>query len=440
MTDPSRSEQQETRVSSLINRALKSATLINTFWLGSSSLASGVLGAVASALLARSLGVSDFGILTLVITMMNLMIDLADLGLTSTFVRFGSESVALGDTARFQQVLAVILRYKLLLGSIVVSLAVLLMKPIVHLAFAHVDERIASYFLLSLVAASLTIVASIYYPLLQSHKNFRLHSLLTIIRFGSKLLFIIFVIGIAGRMSVPWGIWIEILSVLLFLVLNISYSPVRTYSFTVEDKKLQHEMLSFNKWLLIYQLITLASSRLDIFLVGGFSTSNDLGLYSAASKISGLVIAVTNSYYAVLLSEISAQSSGVRIQSHKRRATIVVWLVVAMIPLLAILAGPITRVVFGSAYTGAGFILQILCIGIAFTVLAYPINAALFAHNRSEVFSLMAVVSAITMIFGNIYMIPRFGSVGAAAVFSFSAFLSCAVAFVYYLLKKGTLQ
>jgi len=88
------------------------------------------------------------------------------------------------------------------------------------------------------------------------------------------------------------------------------------------------------------------------------------------------------------------------------------------IALLAALADVVVLVIFGNAFAGAGLVLRIMCIGLLFTVLSAPLNAALFAWNKSVAFPIMSGVAIIALVLGNLYLIPRYGVIGAASAYS----------------------
>jgi O-antigen/teichoic acid export membrane protein len=141
------------------------------------------------------------------------------------------------------------------------------------------------------------------------------------------------------------------------------------------------------------------------------------------------VTAVTNSYYAVLLSSVSvAAATPGAISVRRRQARIITGGLSAGMALLALLAGPVVRILYGTTYQDAIPVLQIMCIGLVFTVLTYPVSAVLFARKKTAAFPLMAGLSAAGLIGGNIALLPLWGAVGAAVAFSFSAFLAWAAA------------
>ncbi len=414
------------------HRYRDSATLKNTFWLGSASALGGLFGAVSSAILGRTLGVEAFGVFTLLLTFIGMMTDFGDLGSTATFVRFGSESIAANNTDRFRDVVAVILRLKAGLALVLVLVSILLLEGLLPAAFGHLDGAVARYSTLTLVVVLLSIGAGVFYPIFQSYQDFRTHSLLNIGRAFAKMVLLSGVVLAALRLTVMGALWIEFTTVLLFLVLSYAFAPFRTFTLRVKDRNLTRSMMVFNRWILLAQIVAVVSGRLDVFFVGGMLDTVSLGLYGAAGKIAGLGVSITNAYYAVLLAGVSSAIASSTVQVKVRNA----WKAVGVISLgvltVAIFAGPLVSIVFGGRFEGAGTILRVMCLGVFFAVLAYPTNAYLFARNRSLVFALMAGSSLGGVVAASLLLIPRFGAVGAAVAYSVNMFMACAVSVVYF--------
>jgi O-antigen/teichoic acid export membrane protein len=414
-------------------RYRSSATLKNTFWLGSASAIGGLFGAVSSAILGRTLGVEAFGVFTLLLTFIGMMTDFGDLGSTATFVRFGSESIAAKDSDRFRDVVAVILRLKVGLATLLVIVSVLFLQRLVPSAFGHLDEALTAYSGLTLVIVLLSIAAGIFYPIFQSFQDFRTHSLLNMGRAFTKMVLLGGVVIVAVQLTVAGALWIEFTAVLLFLVLSFAFSPFHSFTLRVSDRALTRSMMVFNRWILFAQIVAVIAGRLDVFFVGGMMDTGSLGLYGAAVKIAGLVMSVTNAYYAVLLAGVSSAIASDTLQTKVRNAWKAVTFISIGILALVVLAGPLVAIVFGGRFEGAGPILQVMCVGLFFSVLAYPTNAFLFARNHSLVFTLMAGFSLVGVVSVSLLLIPRFGAVGAALGYSASACVACLVSAVYFL-------
>ena len=429
-------------VQHLTRRALNSPTLVNTFWVGAGTVANGLLGTVSSVLYARALGVNDFGILTLIISFITMMAALTDLGIGGSIVKFGAESVARGELETLRGVSAVALRGKLLLILFVLGLVLLFLNPLLSYIFKHVDARITTYFFLSLIAIVFGALSGFLAPVYQVFKQFRRQSVISVIPIASKLILIILAILALSRLTITLAIWIEIVAAALLVVLLYISSPFKAFTLRVSDSGLQRRMFSFNKWLSVYFILTIIGGRLDLFIVGGLSDGHALGIYGTATKIASLVIVINNSYLTVMLPDFSSSISQDDLKRRQRNSWAIVTLIVCGIGFLALIAEPLVLLLFGGDFADVAPVLQIMCIGLASIVLAYPVNATLFALNRSFVFTITAAVSTLTLIVGNIWLIPQFGVTGAAATFASANLLALLTSILFYMFagRKAVLQ
>ncbi len=426
------------RVRNFVQKAWHSQTVENTFWVGAASAMSALLGAVISGLYARTLGVEEYGVLMLIISIVTMMIALSDLGIGGSIVRFGSEMLARGDENGFRSVLSVALIAKLVLSGIVLAGAVLFINPIVGMVFKHVDSSINSYFLLSLVAVAFGMLATFFPPIFQSHREFRTLAAVSISQPVMKVVvLVVFVYGfMSSSLQVVDALWIEIATGGAFLVLSYMCAPRNVISFQRADRQLRRRMLSFNKWLSLYYILNLVGGRMDVFFVGGLADARSLGMYLAASKIASIVIIVTNSYLTVLLPELSSAITPEMIRKKQRHSILIVSLFALGILLLALAADLVVTIVFGPKFAGTGTMIRVMCIGLLCVVGAYPLNATLFAWNRSEVFPIMSAAGIAALIAGNAIFIPRMGALGAALAFSLSALVGFLMSSVIYFLHR----
>ena len=418
-------------------RVLRSKTVGNTAWVGSASAVTALFGAAGSAIYGRTLGVEDFGILTLIISLITMMVAFSDLGISGSIVRFAAEAVARDDTDRVRSVLSVARKGKVILSCIVLFGALLFLNPIVSLVFSKSDARITSYFLLSLLAVAVGMAASFYPPVYQSFQRFRTQAIISVVPPFLKLCALALLAFVFSSLTIGAGIWIEVGVAAVLFFLGWFWSPVKGVRWSGGDVALRRQMLSFNKWLSLYYVLNLLGGRVDLFLVGGLSDVHALGLYGSASKIAAIVIIGSNAYLTVLLPELSSALSAEVLKKKLRQAFMMIALYGAGIALLAALADLVVLLIFGHAFAGAGMVLRIMCIGLLFTVLSAPLNAALFAWNKSVAFPVMSGIAILALVAGDIYLIPRFGVIGAASAYSISGVVGfLASSMIYFLVSR----
>jgi O-antigen/teichoic acid export membrane protein len=116
-----------------------------------------------------------------------------------------------------------------------------------------------------------------------------------------------------------------------------------------------------------------------------------------------------------------------------------VLLLAAGMGILALLAGPIIAILYGSAFTEAASVLAWMCPGLAFLVLAYPVNAVLYVRNRVAVFPLTAALSLVVSVGANLLLLPAFGARGAAMAYSLTALSALLVPLGYSIAKRSSM-
>jgi O-antigen/teichoic acid export membrane protein len=239
-------------------------------------------------------------------------------------------------------------------------------------------------------------------------------------------------------MAVPLGVenalWIEISTGGALLLLSFLCVPRYSLSFKKTEKQLRNRMLSFNKWLSLYYILNLVGGRMDLFFVGGLADARALGMYGAASKIASIVVIVTNSYLTVLLPELSSAITPEMVKKKQRHSILIVGMFSLGILVLAFAADLVVEIVFGPKFAGTGTMIRVMCIGLVCVVAAYPLNATLFAWNRSDVFPIMSAAGIAALIGGNAFFVPRMGALGAAVAFSLSGFVGIVMSSIIYIL------
>jgi O-antigen/teichoic acid export membrane protein len=161
-----------------------------------------------------------------------------------------------------------------------------------------------------------------------------------------------------------------------------------------------------------FQLSTLATYRLDRYLVGLFAGVESAGVYSVASTLSEATRQLPISLGQVLL---FGRSSGrVDRATEQRARRLVLGLAWAALVLIGVLAPWIVEVLFGSAFRSAVGPMRILLL--AEVVLAmWSIDAGLLiGSSRFAAASKSTIVSGIVVVVANSVLIPPFGLPGAA--------------------------
>lgn len=156
-------------------------------------------------------------------------------------------------------------------------------------------------------------------------------------------------------------------------------------------------------------------TRIDILLLGQLSTPAMVGLYSAAYKPVNMLLSfgasASGTLFPYLVQEARTVSSG----SFERVFKLVMVVAPAMAFLIGGCAQLIVELLFGVEYAPAGIMLTVLAWSAAANWLYAPIGLALQARGYERAW--MAVLTAALLVNTalNLWAIPRWGGLGAAA-------------------------
>ncbi len=187
----------------------------------------------------------------------------------------------------------------------------------------------------------------------------------------------------------------------------------------VGHEPMGRELFSFSAPLLVVATTTTVFVNADTFLLGVFSTTAAVGLYSAVYPLAvvlTLVLEAINFVAMPVISELHADD-----RTHEMARTYQVaakWVLAATLPPFLVVVsfpGVVIGATFGPAYTDGALALSILAVGFFSHAVAGPAGNALTAIGRPRVLMYDNVAVAAVNIALNVVFIPRNGVVGAAA-------------------------
>lgn len=156
----------------------------------------------------------------------------------------------------------------------------------------------------------------------------------------------------------------------------------------------------------------------DVILLGVIASDSDVGLYTAAYRVCFLIVTIAVSAYAAFMPAITraAQANTAAIGPVATRALSLTSAVI--VPMVAggiVLAGPLLAFLFGSDYAGGARAFQILLAGIALLSFHGAGHNVYVALNRTGLEAAIFGAAAALNIALNLVLIPRYGLIGAAS-------------------------
>jgi O-antigen/teichoic acid export membrane protein len=161
-------------------------------------------------------------------------------------------------------------------------------------------------------------------------------------------------------------------------------------------------------------------SKIDLFALSALrGTSADVGLYAAAQNLAVPPGLFALSLAPLLLATLARLRRAGAEADARRVARDALRVAMALVPLAALVAGTadeLVRVVFGPSFTGSGVLLALLfTAGVALVVMSVSVSIVT-AMDAQRIVSVLGVGVLGGALAGHLWLIPRFGAVGAAMV------------------------
>lgn len=271
--------------------------------------------------------------------------------------------------------------------------------------------------------------------LLQAQESFRRYNLVQILPPSASLVAAVGLVlwldlGVTGAVAC-WGLGqFMSLAVCAWFLLTAFRSPATARG----SSNLTRRWLGYGWKSHVAGLLVFLSYRADIFLVNLFLGPLAVGIYTVAVQIAERLWLMSFASSTVLLPRLSRLHGD---EAARRRLTPLTARWVTYTALfgaiaLAVLAGPLVRMLFGAEYIGAARVLVWLLPGIVVLSSARILANDLTARGRPDLNIWIGMTAFLVNIAGNLLLIPRYGLVGAAAATTISYGAATVACFVLY--------
>lgn len=365
-----------------------------------------VTGFVAVILVSRNLGPTNFGLFSLAFGFFMTASKFTDLGVNLAMSRF----VALHNKDTWPPYAKLALLVKLIL-TVATTLGGFLLAPYLSITVFHNSDLIP---LIRLASLSLVGIMALdfYTSLTQALGKFGQS---TVVQGGAALFKIVAIVTviILGATSTNSFFLVYLLSPVIGAIVGYFINP-RNYLSSKYEGAQKKELTSFSLWLGIAALLGSLGSYLDVFMVGNRLSIYDVGVYSAASRISQLVSLVQTPLGMVL----SIRSASFIEERHLRQFYKKTILLAVALVALVVIVWPLSQFIIvatvGEAFVGSITVFRILMIAAVVSAATTIVNSNFYGRNRPEYFAFSSVIYLVIFYFANAYFIPILGAAGAA--------------------------
>ncbi|MEK7514038.1 MAG: oligosaccharide flippase family protein [Patescibacteria group bacterium] len=364
---------------------------------------SAILSALSIFLIARFLGPSGFGFYVSALAVAVIITDSVELAISNSLVKFASGSDRPLSFIKYGFYLKVGLG--LFLGLLLAQLS----RPLAQL----IQPELTGPLLTASVFIPVLFLQRFPRSVLQSQKRFLADSFLEVMTSLLRLLFILgfyywfnltvnlailaYILGAFGGFLI--GAWL-----ISWQFLN---QPVTA--------SIKSAFFNFQKWLTFGFIVAAIHGRIDSVLLLRLSGSEATGIYQAAYRFFMPVIQLAGALSLVFAPRFASFDSKLKINQYLFKASALSFSLAALSLLMIPLSPVLVNLIFGAKYAASVATVKILSLGFAAFLAGAPFASHLiYSAHRTKIFFLLNVLQLLLLVSLDFYLMPRFGSVGAA--------------------------
>jgi O-antigen/teichoic acid export membrane protein len=363
-------------------------------------------GLLTAAFLTRKLAPEGYGLFTVAAT----MVAWVEWSISATFSRATFKLI--GEADDWRPIAAAVARLHLVLGGVT---AVTLWLCADLIASLFKAPALGSYLRLFAIDIPIFSLAQAHRSILVGIGAFHQRATVTAVRWMARLLFI--VILVQTGLSIPGAIigsigasFVELACCRFWvrppLVGRISFPLRQLWNYAVP--------------LLLYAASMRLLDKVDLFMLQGLrGSAADTGIYGAAQNITLVAGLFALSFSPLLLSTLSHMLRSGEVDLARRTGRDALRVVTGMLPFAAMTSGAAQEIavcVFGETFRPAAIPLALLIVGSVGFVAISVVTAILTAAGRPRSTVMLTAPLVFASIAGNLWLIPRMGTLGAATV------------------------
>jgi O-antigen/teichoic acid export membrane protein len=396
----------------------------------STNVVNAALGFFVSVLVLRNLDSDHIGTLYPLVSLLLILNQVGDLGLSSVFIKLGSKFY-IPEPAKSLRFFAAFFKLKLIFVTLILGVG-LMMAPIIGEWIFHHREH-SNWIRIVVLMSVFQIFTSYFQCSLQIQSKFKALALSKLIPQLIKFLIILYFAltndlqlkyAFIAFMAIPVGAFI----ISFFTAAKKEHFSLKNYP---EENK---DILGVGKWVFLSVLSNVLMGQSDVLMTRSLVGAAELSKYLGGQRLSSVLPMVTLSLMTVLLPKVSAMKSTQELNYFFRKS-IKLLLVMALAMLCLIPLAPyFIPTLLGEKYVSSISIFNAFLVTHAIGLLITPLSLMFYQLDKEHVMAKVNVAQALINITGNYFLIPIYGAIATAGTTLLSKLLAGVV--VYYILYK----
>lgn len=381
----------------------------------------GVIIVIFNILAFRWLGPAQFGIFTVASSITVIAFDVLAFGTSQAIVRFVSVYLGQGKPSLAQHATSAIWRLRLIEIAALGLVGVFLGRWLALKFF--VNPQLIDPLTLAIWLTGSILLIDFFMGILQAQERFIARSLLFVINALIRLLTLI-TLYFLGLNTVTAFLIAFFSGPLICSLISLFIIP-RNFLITPVSASALKPIFHFSKWMALWGITASLAARLDVLFLAKFTGDYETGLYAVAARLITVFIWAQAAFNTVLEPKTARLVHDVvLLKSNFSKMVLGVLLAILGIILLIPLAPFFIPLLLGQEIDLSIRIFQILLVGMIFFVATTPSMITLMATGRSKIIGLLSTLQLGAGLLLHLWLIPRWGGLGAALAVTTTYFLT----------------
>ncbi|KZX12582.1 flippase [Methanobrevibacter curvatus] len=377
----------------------------NSSWLLASQLSTSILGYLWIILIARYLGVGEFGIVNFSISFAGIISIAMDFGISIYTVRTLSRKPQI--TSRF---LGVTIPLKIILSTCAMMVSFLI------LLIMNSDALTIEVCLIIVLQNAFIGMVNLFNGVFQAHEKMKYQAIGTII----NSLFLL--LGVLVSIYFNLGIVGVVISYLVASIISVVYGFIKANRKIVSPKfeintKYWKKIIILSSSFGLTAIFTSIYSLIDSVMLFNMIGNDAVGLYSAAFKIVAVFLTIYGVYSSVVFPFMSKFFKDSKTQlkiSYRKSIKYLLLLIFPVAIALQFYSSPIISLIYGNSYEESATILNILIWSVVFIFINGSSTALLNSSFLEKNVLKINVFACMVNVILNLILIPKYSSIGAS--------------------------
>jgi len=379
------------------------------------------LGYLSRMIIARFLGPSDYGLISLALATFSLVVTLSLSGFPTGITRYVSFYRAREDNGRVKGTIISALGILFPLNLIFAFLLFLSAGWISSNIF-HVD-RLKPILQIFSIAVPFWALKRTLVPSIIGFERLEYQVYVDILQDSIKLVLVVTLLFFGfGIFGVSCGYVIAFIASPFFAIyyLRRVFPPI----FDIKSTPMYRKLISYSLPLTFAGMASMVLGWTDTFMLGFFKSAYDVGIYNAALPIAQLMRVPLTSLGSLFVPVVTGLYSQGKFENLRDvYTTVTKWVFLLVLPaflLMMFFAKSILQILFGDEYIVGSSALRILAIGFLFNVLFGFSRGVINVYGRTKLNMISVFIAAGSNFILNLYLIPLYGVNGAATATAIS--------------------